>query len=230
MSKREIMRWAGSCAAVAMLFGSAACNQVTGVGDLKVDPLGGGSDNGAGGLLAVDATRLGAVAAWDPAWAASSPSSCRRFSTRWLTGRTPRTRCRRPWRPARADPARARSGTAAARRAARGAFDGDEPLRADPAALPARRDQRPRPGACVPVRNEAHQRDARIEAPRHRRGDVGRRRAHRALHQRQRVGAAQHASVGSPWGGAQRWLAASTHGTIMASIVDAWLAMLLLLV
>lgn len=31
-----------------------------------------GSDNGAGGLLAVDATRLGAVAAWDPAWAGSS--------------------------------------------------------------------------------------------------------------------------------------------------------------
>ncbi len=33
------------------------------------------SDNGAGGLLAVDATRLGAVAAWDPAWAASSRST-----------------------------------------------------------------------------------------------------------------------------------------------------------
>lgn len=49
MSEREIMRWAGSCAAVALLFGSVACNQVTGVGDLKVDPLGGGSDNGAGG-------------------------------------------------------------------------------------------------------------------------------------------------------------------------------------
>ena len=30
------------------------------------------SDNGSGGLLAVDATRLAAVAAWDPAWAGSS--------------------------------------------------------------------------------------------------------------------------------------------------------------
>jgi putative ABC transport system permease protein len=30
------------------------------------------SDNGAGGLLAVDATRLGAVAAWDPVWVGSS--------------------------------------------------------------------------------------------------------------------------------------------------------------
>ncbi|MFN8147850.1 MAG: FtsX-like permease family protein [Candidatus Nanopelagicales bacterium] len=31
-----------------------------------------GSDNGAGGMLAVDATRLGAVAAWDPEWAGST--------------------------------------------------------------------------------------------------------------------------------------------------------------
>ena len=48
MSEREMMRWAGSCAAVALLLGSVACNQVTGVGDLKVDPLG-AAINGAGG-------------------------------------------------------------------------------------------------------------------------------------------------------------------------------------